>query len=231
MKKLIGILLAASLAGAAFAGCSEQEPQEERSMSMVRVSSGKIDPEIIGEWSNGSSGYIFKEDRMVTLPMDFSAAAHFNKDGSFSMETTTVSKDEIEYDGTALKVSHHYDEAPEDPDILLLDMKRKDAANKDSYDGTYELLGGSYRDMIAYNLAIDTDKINVEAVVEGESLRFSVIDYCSYETNGGNLELFSENMNYVDENAHGLKYTYVIEGDTLTLTYEDSEPEVLKRVK
>lgn len=231
MKKMMSLLLAAVLAGAAFAGCAEQEYYEESMESMARVSSGKLDPDIIGEWSNGSTGYIFKEDRMVTLPMDFSSAVHFNKDGGFSMEKTTVSKDEIEYDGTNLKVSHHYEEAEEDPDILLLDMKRRDAANKDSYDGSYDLLGGSYLDMIAYNLAIDTEKIKVEAEVEGETLKFSVIDYCLYETNNGSLEMFSENMNYVDENAHGVKYTYVIDGDTLTLTYEDGTQEILTKVK
>ena len=57
--------------------------------------------------------------------------------------------------------------------------------------------------------------------------------------------MFSENMNYVDETATSVKYSYKIDGDTLTLTYIDDstdtsasseasqEPlqEVLTRVK
>ena len=31
--------------------------------------------------------------------------------------------------------------------------------------------------------------------------------------------MFSENMNYVDETATSVKYSYKIDGDTLTLTY------------
>ena len=226
MKKL---LIAAAMAGTLLVGCS-REPQTVE--SSVRVSTTDIDSAILGEWSSGANGYIFAEDRTVSLPIDFSSSAHFNSDGSFSMESTKVGKEEIEFDGTALKVSHHYDEAEEgQQDILLLDMKRTGAENKDSYDGEYELLGGSYRDMLAYNLAISTDKIKVLAGIDGEKLRFTVKDYCYFETNDGTLELFSENMNYVKNVDDSVKYTYKIDGDTLTLTYEDGAQEVLKKVK
>ena len=227
MKRITASLLAAAMAGTLLVGCS-RKPQTEES-SAPRVSTTDIDEAILGEWSSGANGYIFSEDRTVSLPIDFTSSAHFNSDGTFSMEKTRVGKDEIEYDGTALKVSHKYEDAEDT--LLLLDMKRTDAANKDSYDGKYELLGGSYRDMLAYNLAIDTEKIKVEADVDGEALKFTVVDYCSFETNDGTLELFSENMNYKKHVDDSVKYTYKIDGDTLTLTYEDGTQEILKKVK
>ena len=151
------------------------------------------------------------------------------------MESTKVGKEEIKFDGTQLTVSHHYDASEVDEggeqDILLLDMKRRGEADSSSYDGEYDLLDGSYRDMLAYNLAISTEKISVTAAVDGEKLKFTVNDYCSFETNDGTLELFSENMNYVKHTDDSVKYTYKIDGDTLTLTYEDGAQEVLKKVK
>jgi len=226
MKRITATLFAAAMGGTLLVGCS-REPQTVE--SSVRVSTTDIDSAILGEWSSGANGYIFSEDRTVSLPIDFTTSAHFNSDGTFSMETTKVGKDEIEYDGTSLKVSHKYEEAEET--LLLLDMKRTDAANKDSYDGSYELLGGTYRDMLAYNLAIDSEKINVETEVDGENLKFTVVDYCSFETNNGVLELFSENMSYKKHTDDSVKYTYKIDGDTLTLTYEDGTQEILTKVK
>lgn len=230
MRKIFAMIVAAAMAGTALAGCTDEVQVEESSSRVERISSSPIDPAIIGEWSSGANGYIFKEDRLVSLPIDFSSSAHFNSDGSFSMETTTVEKDEIEFDGSSLRVSHSYGEA-DDSDILLLDMKRIGAADSSSYDGRYELLDGSYRDLLAYNLAIDTEKIKVEAVVDGESLCFTVVDYCYYETLGNSLELFSENMNYKKNTDNAVKYEYKIEGDTLTLTYEDGAQEILTRVE
>ncbi|MDO4863441.1 MAG: hypothetical protein Q4A05_04645 [Ruminococcus sp.] len=229
MKRITAIFLAAAMAGTALVGCSHK-PQTEES-SAPRVSTAPIDEAILGEWSSGANGYIFSDDRTVSLPIDFTSSAHFNSDGSFSMESTKVGREEIEFDGTNLKVSHKYEEAEGDETLVLLDMKRTGAENKDSYDGEYELLGGTYRDMLAYNLAIDTDKIDVLAEVDGETFKFTVRDYCYFETNDGTLELFSENMNYVKYTDDSVKYTYTVDGDTLTLTYEDGAQEVLKKVK
>ena len=233
MKRITALILAAAVAGTALVGCSDKKDKE--SSREVRVSTTEIDTAILGEWSNGASGYIFSEDRTVSLPIDFTSSAHFNSDGSFSMESTKVGKEEIKFDGTQLTVSHHYDASEVDEggeqDILLLDMKRRGEADSSSYDGEYDLLNGSYRDMLAYNLAISTEKISVTAAVDGEKLKFTVNDYCSFETNDGTLELFSENMNYVKHTDDSVKYTYKIDGDTLTLTYEDGAQEVLKKVK
>lgn len=230
MKRITSLILAAAMAAAFSVGCSDTS--DSRSIHEERVSTNPIDPEIIGEWSNGTNGYIFSDDRTVSLPVDFTSSAHFNSDGSFSMESTRVDKDEIDYDGNFLSVSHHYDEVEEggSQDILLLEMKHRDTGSKDSYDGEYDLLDGSYLDMLAYNLAIDKDKMNVIAFVDGENLRFTVEDYCSYETNDGVLELFSENMSYVNDAEDSVKYTYEIKGDTLTLIYEEGVQEVLQRV-
>lgn len=231
MKRITALIFAASIAGTLIVGCSNKSKTDESSSRAERVSTAPIDTAILGEWSSGTNGYIFSEDRTVSLPIDFTSSAHFNKDGSFSMESSTVDKKEIEYDGTSLKVSHLYEEAEGDEPLLLLDMKRTDAENINSYDGVYDLLGGTYLDMLAYNLAIDVQKINVIADVSGENLKFTVKDYCYFETIDNTLEMFSENMNYVKYIDDSVKYTYKIDGDTLTLTYEDGAKEVLTRVK
>ena len=107
MKRITALILAAAVAGTALVGCSDKKDKE--SSREVRVSTTEIDTAILGEWSNGASGYIFSEDRTVSLPIDFTSSAHFNSDGSFSMESTKVGKEEIKFDGTQLTVSHHYD--------------------------------------------------------------------------------------------------------------------------
>ena len=231
MKKMIALLMAAAIAGTAVSGCSNKPKTEESSSRTERISTEPIDTAILGEWSSGTNGYIFSEDRTVSLPIDFTSSAHFNNDGTFSMESTTVKKDEIEFDGINLKVSHNYEEAEDSQSLLLLDMIRIGEENKSNYDGEYKLLGGTYLDMLAYNLAIDAEKINVIAKVSGETLLFTVKDYCFFETKDNTLEMFSENMHYVKHVDDSVKYTYKIEGDTLTLTYEDGAQEILKKIK
>ena len=238
MKRFLAAVFAGAMALTALTGCEDifNPPVEEESSSRVeRVSSSVIDPAIIGTWKNDVSGYIFGENRKVSLPMDFTASAHFNKDGSFTAEGVDISKDEVEFDGTNLKVAHDFggdeESSESEEDTVLLDMTRKGSADKSSFDGTYKLSGGSYLEMIADNLGIDYDKIDVEAEIDGENFRITVVDYCLYETLGDSLELFSENMQYVDENANALKYTYKIDGDTLTLTYATGETEVLTKAE
>lgn len=231
MKK-IAMALTVCVFAAMSAGCSREPAVKESSEKQVRISSSPIDPEIIGTWENEQSAYRFQEDRQVSLPMDFSWSAHFESDGSFIMDDIVVGTDEIEYDGTELTVRHVYEELEENNELLLLNMKRKDgAADKNSYDGVYDLLDGSFFEMFAYNFGMDKDKINIEAVIDGESFFITIVDYCYYETLGDSLELFSENMDYVDENASAVKYKYQIDGDTLTLTYGEEEPQTFTKVK
>lgn len=231
MKKF-AIAITVCVFAALAAGCSREPAVKEDPEKKVRVSSSPIDPEIIGTWENELCIYRFQEDRQVSLPMDFSQSAHFEPDGSFVMDETVVGTDEIEFDGAELTVRHVYEELEEDNELLLLNMKRKDGeTDKNSYDGVYDVLDGSYLDMISYNMGISKDRIKLEAEIDGDSLFFTVVDYCYYETLGDSLELFSEDMNYVDENANAVKYKYEIDGDSLTLTYEGEEPEHFTKVK
>ena len=85
---------------------------------------------------------------------------------------------------------------------------------------------GTYKKAIASNFGLSPEQTNVEVDVRGEEFDITVVNYCLYETNDGKLELFSENMDYVDENANSVFYEYSIEGDTLTMTYETGEEEV-----
>lgn len=234
MKRNIAILLASAAVLALTCACTDRQPevQEEESSRMERVSSSPIDPQIIGSWSDGTNGYIFKEDRHVSLPMDLSESAHFNSDGTFTAEGIDIGKDGIEFDGSELNITYTQDEDGEFDQTVILDMKRKDAANKDSFDGVYDIESGAYAEMICENLCIPLDKADLEASIDGGKFKITVNDYCWYETlDGDSLELFSENMQYVDENASSVKYTYKIDGDTLSLTYEDGSEVVLKRTE
>ena len=231
MKK-IAMALTICIFAAMTAGCSREPAVQESSERQVRISSSPIDPEIIGTWENEQGAYRFQEDRQVSLPMDFSGTEHFESDGTFVMGTTVIGTDEIEYDGTELTVRHVYEELEENNELLLLDMKRKDgAADKNSYDGVYDLLDGSFLEMLAYNFGISRDKIKLEAEIDGDSFVITIVDYCYYETLGDSLEMFSEDMEYIDETANAVKYKYEIDGDTLTLTYEEEEPQTFTKVK
>jgi len=89
-----------------------------------------------------------------------------------------------------------------------------------------------YFNVFLSNFSISEENADIDAIVEGETVKLIINDYCSYETLSGNsLEMFSPDMDYVDDTATAVKYTYKVEGDTLTLTYEDQEPQTYTRVK
>ncbi|MCM1132582.1 MAG: hypothetical protein NC340_03830 [Ruminococcus flavefaciens] len=239
MKKLISLMLVFSgLSMSLLTGCSgESAPESSEEVSrQIRVSSTEIDPEIIGSWKNDYNGYIFDADHKVSLIMDFSAMGnYFTSDGDFQMAGGIMTKDEnITYDGTNLIIDREY--IDEDDNLpyyqILLSMTRTDEANPDSYDGTYVISTGACIITIANMVGMtfeEMDNFTIEAEVKGDSFIITVKDYCDYETNSGTLELFSQYMNYNDESATSVPYSYKIEGDTLTLDFT-AEDEVLSEV-
>ena len=244
MNKICGIAAAFVLAVTCCVSCSNAAPSEESSSRMSRISSAPIDTAILGTWSGDVTGYRFQEDRKVSLIMDFSDSVHFDKDGKPVSEGIEYADGDLSFDGKTIKLTHKYEEFDEVLDIMTLE--RTGAEDKSTMDGEYNFVSGAYLKYIAEGLGTEAEKINVTADVEGEKLSITVVDYCNFETrNNDTLEMFSENMNYVDETATSVKYSYKIDGDTLTLTYIDDstdtsasseasqEPlqEVLTRVK
>lgn len=241
MKKLISLLLIFSGLTAIFTGCADEASSVSESSGEIqrasRVSSSPIDPKIIGRWENESIGYIFDEDRKVSLIMDFSDMdIHFTSDGEFNKAGEIIGKDNITYDGKNLMVQYTGGE-----DIsVIVNMERKDAENPDSFDGVYNLHGGMliqyFAEMVGLTFedALNDENITFEAEVKGENFVVTLENYCDYETLGNSLEMFSPYMNYVDESASAVKYSYKIDGDTLSLEYidvEDTFTETYKKVE
>ncbi|MBQ8122852.1 MAG: hypothetical protein IJ170_06025 [Ruminococcus sp.] len=222
------VLLSAALL---LCGCSSgtAASSEESSSKAERVSSSPIDPKIIGEWTNGSNGFIFGEDRKVSLPMDVSSMFYF-KDGGLIMADDGKTCNKPEFDGQTLKVT--YEDENYDEPVSVLEMERHEKGSPSQFDGEYDLTGGVYFNVFLSNFSISEENADIDAIVEGETVRLVINDYCSYETLGGkSLEMFSPDMDYVDDTATAVKYTYKVDGDTLTLTYEDQEPQTYTRVK
>lgn len=246
MKKIISALLATSLLLTVFTGCSDGKSSDSvsESSSQVqqkpkRISSSPIDQQIIGKWWNGSSGYIFDENRKVSIVTDFSSMEiNFTSDGKFLKAGEIIEKDNIQYDGKNLMVKYVN---PEDNDIsVIVNMERKDTENPDSFDGVYNLHGGLLIQFFAEMLGmtfeevLDDENITLDAEIKGESFIVTLNNYCDYETKNGSLEMFSEYMEYLDENATSVNYNYTIDGDTLTMKYtaDSSAPdEVYQRVE
>lgn len=246
MKKIISALLAISLLSAVFTGCADGKSSDSVSenSSQVqekpkRISSSPIDQQIIGKWWNGTNGYIFDENRKVSIVMDFSSMQiNFTNDGEFLKAGEIIGKDNIQYDGENLMVKYIN---PEDNDIsMIANMKRKDAENPDSFDGVYNLHGGLLIQFFAEMLGMTFEEvlndkdITLDAEIKGENFIVTLNNYCDYETKSGSLEMFSEYMEYIDENATSVNYNYTIEGDTLTMSYavDSSAPdEVYQRVE
>lgn len=250
MKRIISTLLVIAGITATFVGCSDskessvsdissyiQNSTVQETTKAVRISTAPIDTDIIGKWWNGATGYIFGENRKVSLVMDFSNMdINFTSDGEFNKAGEIISKDDISYDGKSLMVQY---KSETDVDIIL-NMERNDAENPDSFDGSYTIYGGLLMEYVAANVGISLDdvkkgdEIEFLAEVDGESLILTVENFCDYETIDDSLEMFSKYMNYVDESADAVKYNYKIDGDVLTLTFfvEDSEySEVYERVE
>ncbi|MDE5570354.1 MAG: hypothetical protein K2I82_06855 [Ruminococcus sp.] len=238
MKKIISLLLVFSGLTASLTGCSGSSVSDSGSTSRKnRVSSAPIDSEIIGKWWNGENGYIFDENRKVSLVMDFSAMEiNFTDDGQFNKAGEIIGGDDISYDGKNLMVTYISDSGID----IIVNMERKDDENLDSFDGVYNLHGGVliqyFAEMVglAFETVIEDENINIEAKIDGESFVLTLENYCDYETIGNSLEMFSQYMNYADTSADCVKYSYEIADDTLTMTYtaDSSAPaEVYKRAE
>ena len=234
MKKFLLAAAAILTAVCCLTSCSENNnpsSSEESSSSRVRqkrVSSSKIDENILGTWRSDFQGYRFQEDRNVSLIMDFSDSVHFTSDGKLIVNGEEISEDMITDDGKSITAEITYEGF--DDSAVIFTLERIDGqTSPDSFDGSYVMTEGSYKKLIASNLGLTPEQINVEVNVEGENFDVIVVDYCLFETNSGKLELFSENMDYVDENANSVSYDYTIDGDTLTLTYETGDTEILKK--
>ncbi|MBQ8961988.1 MAG: hypothetical protein IJ071_12375 [Ruminococcus sp.] len=219
------VLMSAALL---LSGCGSTAQSEDSSSKEERISEAPIDKAIIGEWSNGTNGFIFSEDRTVSLPMDVSSMFYF-KDGELVMSDQTKTCNTPEFDGQTLKITYT-DEGYDEP-VSVLEMERHEKGSADSLDGEYDLTGGVYFNVFLSNFSISEENADIDARIEGESVKIIINDYCSYETFGGNsLEMFSPDMQFVDDSATAVKYTYKVEGDTLTLTYGEEEPQTFTKV-
>ncbi len=226
MKRISAFIAACALVAGALVSCSSGGQSSVSEAKSVRVSKAPLDQALIGTWKGDAAGYRFQDDRKVSLLMDLSSSLHFNKDGSFVLSGETYGKDLVSFDGSLLKATFVYepgDGEQVDEEMLepvdVIELSRKGEADKENLDGLYEVVGGEYVSMIAANLAIDPDKLTLEAEIDGEKLNITAVDYCDYEVTDGLLEMFSENMQFVDENATSVKYNYEINGDELKLTY------------
>jgi hypothetical protein len=162
--------------------------------------------------------------------MDFSDTIHFTNDGKLIANEQEISGDMLTMENNTITAKAE-SEGLDEPAIIL-SLERTDGKNiSDGLDGTYSMTDGAYKEVIASNFGLKPEQANIEVNVQGEKFDVTVIDYCLYETNDGKLELFSENMDYVDENANSVFYEYSIEGDTLTMTYETGDQEVYKKVE
>lgn len=226
MKRISAVIATFAVMAGSLVSCSSGGQSGSSDVSK-RISQAPLDQALIGTWKGDVAGYRFQDDRKVSLLMDFTSSLHFNNDGSYTVAGEKYSKDLVSYDGSLLKATFIYE--PEEgeeveADLLepvnVIELKRKDhKVDMDTYDGEYDVIGGEYISMIAKNLSAEPEDFILEAEIDGENLSFTVVDYCDYEVKDGLLEMFSENMHYVDENATSIQYRYEISGDTLTLTY------------
>ncbi len=234
MKKFIAALLSCSCIMPCLFSCAADAPAESESSSKVsRISSAELDPAILGTWFGDVTGYSFQDDRKVTLVMDMSDSVKFAKDGSVTVQGVDLVDGDVNISDDKITISHHYDDFDETLDIMTLE--RTD--NGKGLNGRYKMVSGSYIKLISTNLGMLPENVSIEAEINDGKFMVYVVDYCDFEANKGVLELFSVNMEYIDQNATSVKYTYTVDGDTLTLTYSDNTDsgsglsEVLTRVK
>lgn len=238
MKKFLSIIAALFCISGSLCSCNQAEPITSEPVtpgSPKRVSTLPIDENILGTWMNDQDGYEFGDDRKMSLIINFSDRGHFTSDGAFQTLGGLVSKDNVNYDGSRLYVTETFyeEDFSEDVASILIDMERTDGEDPDSINGEYKVFGGIIAELIAEELGIDTPQLNFKAKVEDETLLIIVDDCFDYETRAGKVDIFSDNLIYVDESANSLTYSYEINGDTLTMTFEgveNSEPETYKKI-
>lgn len=234
MKKITAFLIAAASVFCLTACGDVQQPVEESSEKPKRVSTSPIDPEILGTWMNDKIGYRFQEDRNVSLIMDESYYVHFEGE-NLIVNAMTLGSDSMSSEGDDLRFFYKYDDAetgePAELDVLLM---TRISGNGEGFDGTYRITGGVVGDDFASVVGLAAEDMDIEAEVDGESFLVTLKDYCMYETSDTSLDMFGDNVVMDDNDLDFIKYTYKIEGDTLTMTYtnDGSEmEEVYKKVK
>ena len=250
MRKITAVMTVCAVLAGTLSSCSAAQNSSQPA-SRRRVSTAPLDQELIGTWMGEFTGYRFQDDRKISLVMDFSSFLHFDSSKHLYLSDDIVPDDSISYNGTELNVIIHDDGSSNSDggteeessgaggDVELLALRRKGEAVKETYNGEYDLVGGDYINIIADSLFIDPSKLDLDVKIDGEKFIFTAVDYCDYEVSEGQLDMFSENMAFIDQNADSVSYKYEIAGDELTLTYmgdvagdeDDSEPhrEVLKR--
>ncbi len=221
MKKTLTAIIAFCGIAAALTSCGDKPVYDENGS---RTSNGKIDSALVGTWSNGSSGYRFKDDGKASLVMDFSSVMGFEEDGSFNASGQHLDKDKIIVNDDTIRIYTDYTdpETQEETEVDFVVMKCKGDIDTETYNGTYEVLSGGLTDFIASRLNVTPDILNIEADFSDDAVMINVIDFLDYDAEDGTLKMFNPNIAYVNEEVEGLNYTYAIDGDNLTMTYVDT---------
>ncbi len=221
MKRILLNIIAVCGIAAVLTSCGDKPVYDENGS---RTSSGKIDSDLVGMWSNGNSGYKFDENGKASLIMDFSSIMGFKDDGTFNANGQQLDKDKIVVDGDNIRIYNDFTD-PEtgvESEVDFLVMKSKGDIDTGTYNGSYEVLGGGLMEFVASRLNVDSNILTVEADFADDSAIVNVLDFLDYDAKDGELKMFNPNFSYVNEESDGLNYTYTIDGDNLTMIYADT---------
>ncbi len=221
MKKILLTFIALCGITAALAGCGDKPTYDE---SGSRTSSAKIDPALVGDWSNGSSGYSFSDDGKISLIMDYSAVMSFGDDGSFDASGQHFDKDHVVVENDTIRIFTDYTdpETETESEVDFLVMKCDGAVDTETYNGSYEISGGGLTEFIAQRLNVSPEILTMKADFSDDGVILTVLDFLDYDAENGSLKMSNPNLAYVSEGADSLNYTYTIDGDNLTMIYVDT---------
>lgn len=219
MKKFLCVLISAFCLTGCLCSCSDEKESSES--SSIRISTAPLDEKLLGDWYNGTAGYRFGDNRKIGLIYNFSDRGHFTADGALQTANALIPKENVSYDGKKIYATNdaYNEEVGQVLTSVLIDMDRVDGENPDTLDGEYTINGGIIVDVLTKELGISAENLLFEGIVDGETLIITIVDAFDYEIVDGKIEIFSNIIQGIPD----MDYTYAIDGDTLTMTYANTE--------
>ncbi len=214
MKKLTALLMGCMMIVCAAVSCgksddSDSEGSKKGSGASQSDDEKQADP-IVGTWAGENpeeDGFVtFDENGGISMKGDLSMLIQFDGDKvMFGGEDVTQF---AEFDGENFTLNAEGQE--------LLTLKKTEKGSADNYDGTYEITGGMFVDMMASQFGAEGSGMSFK--VDGKTTYMIIEGMGTYTANGDNKYTVT---------AMGETNEAVIDGDKLTMFDENGEEDAV----
>lgn len=170
---------------------------------------------LVGRWRGDSAELYFQEDGMISAEFDISALMMFKPDGTFMLSGNEYPKENVQYDGTNLRIvadSAEEDEAAKPAEIIGL--IRTGDPDPDKIDGVYTFTNEDLKNgLVEAIVGEESEDIDMTVLIRNGHFIISVRGLCGYTQKGDVLMLSGTLLDFSNVGD----CTFVLDGDTCTI--------------